>query len=68
MQGGSVIKVLAESDKLYRIRGFTRDASKAAAEALKKQGVEVVAVNLVVENREEVYKAFVGADYVFVSF
>ncbi|KAJ7325526.1 NAD(P)-binding protein [Mycena albidolilacea] len=66
LQGGSVIKALAESDKLYRIRGFTRDATKAAAEALKKQGVEVVAVNLVVENREEVYKAFVGADYVFL--
>jgi uncharacterized protein YbjT (DUF2867 family) len=66
-QGGSVIKALSESDKPYRIRGFTRDATKAAAEALKKQGVEMVTVNLVVENKEEVYKAFTGADYAFVS-
>ncbi|KAJ7893733.1 NAD(P)-binding protein [Mycena olivaceomarginata] len=65
-QGGSVIKALSESDKPYRIRGFTRDATKAAAEALKKQGVEMVTVNLVVENKEEVYKAFTGADYAFL--
>jgi uncharacterized protein YbjT (DUF2867 family) len=66
-QGGSVIKALVESDKPYRVRGFTRDATKPAAEALKKRGVDVVAVNLVLENKEEVYKAFVGADYAFVS-
>ncbi|KAJ7893730.1 NAD(P)-binding protein [Mycena olivaceomarginata] len=66
LQGGSVIKALSESDKPYRIRGFTRDATKAAAEALKKQGVEMVAVNLVVENKQEVYKAFAGADYAFL--
>jgi uncharacterized protein YbjT (DUF2867 family) len=67
VQGGSVIKALSESDKPYRIRGFTRDVAKPAAEALKKRGVELVAVNLVLENKEEVYKAFVGADYAFVS-
>ncbi|KAF7345405.1 NmrA domain-containing protein [Mycena venus] len=65
-QGRSVINALAESDKPYRIRGFTRDATKAAAEALKKRGVEIVAVNLVVENKEEVYRAFAGADFVFL--
>ncbi|KAJ6485615.1 NAD(P)-binding protein [Mycena sanguinolenta] len=65
-QGRSVIKALAESDKPYRIRGFTRDVTKAAAEELKKQGVELVAVNLVVENKEAVYRAFVGADYAFL--
>ncbi|KAF8166552.1 NAD(P)-binding protein [Mycena galopus ATCC 62051] len=65
-QGSSVIKALAESEKPYRIRGFTRDASKAAAEELKKQGVEMVAVNLVVENKEAVYRAFAGADYAFL--
>ncbi|KAF7371063.1 NmrA domain-containing protein [Mycena sanguinolenta] len=65
-QGRSVIKALAESDKPYRIRGFTRDVTKAAAEELKKQGVEMVAVNLVVENKENVYRAFVGADYAFL--
>jgi uncharacterized protein YbjT (DUF2867 family) len=66
-QGGSVIKALSESDKPYRIRGFTRDVTKATSQALKNQGVEIVAVNLVVENREQVYKVFAGADYVFVS-
>ncbi|KAJ6542812.1 NAD(P)-binding protein [Mycena capillaripes] len=65
-QGGSVIKALAESDKQYRIRGFTRDATKEASEAVKKQGVEMVAVNLVVENKEEVYRAFAGADFAFL--
>ncbi|KAJ7819216.1 NAD(P)-binding protein [Mycena olivaceomarginata] len=56
VQGGSVIKALSESDKPYRI----------PAEALKKRDVELVAVNLVLENKEEVYKAFVGADYAFL--
>jgi uncharacterized protein YbjT (DUF2867 family) len=67
-QGGSVIRALAESDKPYRIRGFTRDVTKAAAEALKNQGVEMVAVNLVVEKKDEVYRAFAGADFAFVRF
>ncbi|KAF8176862.1 NAD(P)-binding protein [Mycena galopus ATCC 62051] len=66
IQGGSVIKALSESDKPYRIRGFTRDATKATSAALKKQGVEMVSVNLVVENKEEVFKAFAGADYAFL--
>ncbi|KAJ6529666.1 NAD(P)-binding protein [Mycena capillaripes] len=65
-QGGSVIKALAESDKQYRIRRFTRDATKPASEALKKQGVEMVAVNLVVEKTEEIYRAFAGADFAFL--
>ncbi|KAJ7788928.1 NAD(P)-binding protein [Mycena olivaceomarginata] len=38
VQGGSVINALSESDKPYRIRGFTRDVAKPAAEALKKTG------------------------------
>ncbi|KAJ7448438.1 NAD(P)-binding protein [Mycena galericulata] len=66
VQGGSVVKALAESDKQHRIRGFTRDAgTKAAAEALKKRGVEIVQISLVVDNVEEVYKAFTGANMVF---
>jgi len=65
-QGGSVIKALAESDKPYRVRAFTRDATKLAALELIKLGVDVVAVSLVVENKEEVYKVFVGADVAFV--
>ncbi|KAJ7255443.1 hypothetical protein B0H12DRAFT_1323184 [Mycena haematopus] len=66
IQGGSVIKALSESDKPYRIRGFTRDPTKPAAETLKKKGVEMVAVDLVLENKEEVFKAFTGADYAFL--
>ncbi|KAJ6490218.1 NmrA-like protein [Mycena vitilis] len=65
-QGSSVIKALAESDKQYRIRGFTRDVAKPAAEALKKQGVEMVAVDLVVENKDAVYRALAGADFAFL--
>ncbi|KAJ7314543.1 NmrA-like protein [Mycena albidolilacea] len=65
VQGGSVIKALSESEKPYRIRGFTRDLTKATAEALKKQGVEMIAVNFISENKGEVYKAFAGADYTF---
>ncbi|KAJ7657810.1 NAD(P)-binding protein [Mycena polygramma] len=65
-QGSSVIQALAESDKPYRIRGFTRDVAKPAADALKKQGVEMVAVNLVAENKEAVYRAFSGADFAFL--
>lgn len=64
-QGGSVINALVESDKPYRVRGFTRDGAKPAAQELVKLGVEVVVVSLVVEN-EEVYKAFVAADVAFV--
>ncbi|KAJ7351955.1 NmrA-like protein [Mycena albidolilacea] len=66
VQGGSVIKALSESEKPYRIRGFTRDLTKATAEALKKQGVEMIAVNFIPENKGEVYKAFAGADYTFL--
>ncbi|KAJ7142542.1 NAD(P)-binding protein [Mycena epipterygia] len=65
-QGGSVIKALAESDKPYRVRAFTRDSTKPAALELVKLGVDVVAVSLVVENKDEVYKAFVGADVAFL--
>ncbi|KAJ7775554.1 NAD(P)-binding protein [Mycena metata] len=65
-QGGSVIKALVDSDKQYRIRGFTRDATKATSEDLKEQGVEMVSVNLVVENKDEIYRAFTGADYAFL--
>ncbi|KAJ7084956.1 NAD(P)-binding protein [Mycena epipterygia] len=65
-QGGSVIKALAESDKTYRVRAFTRDPKKPAALELVKLGVEVVGVSLVVENKDEVFKAFVGADVAFL--
>ncbi|KAK7046768.1 NAD(P)-binding protein [Favolaschia claudopus] len=66
IQGGSVVKALAESDKPYRIRGLTRDATKPAAQALVAQGVEVVTVEIVVENKDAVIKAFSGANAVFL--
>ncbi|KAG9032868.1 hypothetical protein FRB95_000883 [Tulasnella sp. JGI-2019a] len=65
LQGGSVIKALAESDKPYRVRGLTRDPSKPASQVLAKQGVEMFAVNLAVENKDAVFKAFEGATYAF---
>lgn len=46
-QGGSVIRsILADAilSKEFKIRGITRDASKPAAQALLKQGVEVKSV------------------------
>lgn len=66
IQGGSVIRALAASDKSYRIRGLTRDASKPAAQELAKLGIEVHAVNLVVQNAPAVKAAFKGADIAFV--
>ncbi|KZV80218.1 NAD(P)-binding protein [Exidia glandulosa HHB12029] len=66
IQGGGVIRALAASDKSYRIRGLTRDASKPAAKALAQQGVDVHAVNLVVENAPAVKDAFKGADIAFL--
>lgn len=67
IQGGSVILALSESKDPYRIRGFTRDTNKEVAQKLSKDGVEMVAVNLTVENKEQVFEAFRGADYAFVS-
>lgn len=66
IQGGSVVRALAESHKAYRVRGLTRDASKPAAQELAKQGVEVHAVNLVLENAPAVKAAFKGAAIAFV--
>jgi aspartate-semialdehyde dehydrogenase len=67
-QGGSVIKALEESGKPYRIRGFTRDATKPSAQGLAKRGVEVVTISLVVDNAEKVYASFSGANIAFASF
>ncbi|EJD41758.1 NAD(P)-binding protein [Auricularia subglabra TFB-10046 SS5] len=65
-QGGSVVRELARSDKEYRVRGLTRDATKPAAEKLKELGVEVHQVNLVVENAPAVKDAFKGAYAAFI--
>jgi uncharacterized protein YbjT (DUF2867 family) len=66
LQGGSVVNNLDASDKPYRMRGLTRDASKPSAQALAKQGVEVVSCNVSVENETQVQKAFEGASFVSV--
>ncbi|KAJ7679126.1 NAD(P)-binding protein [Mycena polygramma] len=66
IQGGSVVDALAESDKPHRVRGFTRDATKPAAQKLITRGVEVIVVSLVVKNKVEVYKAFAGTEVAFL--
>lgn len=46
-QGGSVIRAILQDDTLskeFKVRGITRDISKPAAQALLKQGVELVSV------------------------
>ncbi|KAG8859526.1 hypothetical protein FRB96_004410 [Tulasnella sp. 330] len=64
-QGSSVIQALKESDRPYRIRGFTRDTGKAASKELTAEGVEMVAVEPTVENKDQVLKQFEGAQFVF---
>lgn len=66
LQGSSVIDALIESDKPYRIRGFTRDPSKAEVQAVSKQGVEFFAVDPIPENKDRVFQGFEGATYAFV--
>ncbi|KAK7028684.1 NmrA domain-containing protein [Favolaschia claudopus] len=55
-----------ERHRAYRVRAFTRDASKPVAQELEKRRVDVVTVSLVVGNREQVYKVFEGVDYAFL--
>ncbi|KAJ6535771.1 NAD(P)-binding protein, partial [Mycena capillaripes] len=64
-QGGSVARALIDSDKKYRIRGFTRDAQTPVATAFAALGVELIAVSLTVGNEDGVRKAFAGSDIVF---
>jgi uncharacterized protein YbjT (DUF2867 family) len=66
-QGGSVLQFLQESDKEYRLRALTRDASKPKAKALLDLGVDVVAIDLKPENQDRIQEAYSGADVVFVS-
>ncbi|KAF7348475.1 NAD(P)-binding protein [Mycena venus] len=66
IQGGSVIKTLTASSKPYRVRGFTRDATKPVSQDLIAKGVEMVTVSLVVDNVKEVFKAFEGANMAFL--
>ncbi|KAJ7129238.1 NAD(P)-binding protein [Mycena epipterygia] len=66
LQGGNVARALIDSDKPYRLRGLTRDATKPAAQAFAEQGVHIISVSLTVENSVNVREAFVGADIAFV--
>jgi hypothetical protein len=67
IQGGSVVKALAESDTAYRLRGLTRNITKPSARELANQGVEIVQISLTVENEPAVLRSFEGAKIVFVS-
>lgn len=66
MQGGSVVRELARSDRAYRVRGLTRDTTKPAAQALTKDGVELYGVTIALDNEAAVKEAFCGADIAFV--
>ncbi|KAG4433673.1 hypothetical protein IFR05_010841 [Cadophora sp. M221] len=66
-QGGSVIKhILADGalSKEFKVRGITRDVSKPAAQALAKQGVEVVSAEL--NSKESVAAAIKNSHTVFL--
>ncbi|KAG8986478.1 hypothetical protein FRB95_007856 [Tulasnella sp. JGI-2019a] len=64
-QGSSVIQALLESNKPYRVRGFTRDTSKPVSKELASQGVEMVAIEPKIGNKEQVLNEFKGANVVF---
>ncbi|KAJ6571896.1 NAD(P)-binding protein [Mycena capillaripes] len=66
IQGGSVIKALEESNKPYRIRGFTRDATKPVSRELVAKGIEIVTVSIGLDNVKDVFKAFTGANMAFL--
>lgn len=66
-QGRSVLDNLQASDRPYRMRGLTRDASKPKAAELEKLGVEMISIDLKPGNEEAMREAYKGADVVFVS-
>jgi len=61
-QGGSVVRFLKKDGK-FHIRALTRNAEGAAAQELKKQGIEVVSADL--DNKDSLVAAFKGAYGVF---
>ncbi|KAL4899092.1 hypothetical protein BDW74DRAFT_171773 [Aspergillus multicolor] len=66
-QGGSVIRTILQDETLskeFKIRGVTRDSSKPAAQALVKQGVEVVSADM--NSTDSLLKALEGAHSVFL--
>jgi len=57
-QGGSIVHYLLASGE-FQVRGITRDVKSAAAQALAKKGVEVVAGNVL--EPETIKKAIAGS-------
>jgi hypothetical protein len=66
-QGRSVLDNLQASDRPYRMRGLTRDASKPKALELKTMGVDMNSIDLKPGNEKAMREAYKGADVVFVS-
>ena len=65
-QGGSVANYVVsdpELSKRFKVRGVTRDPSKAAAQTLQQKGIEVVKGDL--EDEESIKQALEGAHTVF---
>jgi len=65
-QGGSVINCVIndlELSKMYKVRGITRDPSKATAKTLEQKGVEMVKGDL--DNPESLKQALYGAHTIF---
>ncbi|CAG8237963.1 unnamed protein product [Penicillium salamii] len=66
-QGGSVIRTILQDETLskeFKIRGISRDTSKPAAQALLKQGVELVSADM--SSKESLLKAIQGSHSVFL--
>ncbi|KAK3059618.1 hypothetical protein LTS18_010424 [Coniosporium uncinatum] len=67
IQGGSVIKAILADQSLtkeFSIRGVTRDVSKPNAQALAKQGVDLVTADM--NSKESITSAIKGSHTVFL--
>lgn len=61
-QGGSVVSTLL-ADRLYKIRGVTRNVQSSKAQALAARGVEMVQADL--DDEQALVKAFEGVSAIF---
>ncbi|KAF2023564.1 NAD(P)-binding protein [Setomelanomma holmii] len=65
-QGGSVVRAILnhpELSKEWKIRGITRNANKPDAQALARQGVEMVSADL--NSKDSIQSAITGSNAVF---
>ncbi|KAI0448912.1 NMRAL1 protein [Xylaria acuta] len=65
-QGGAIVKQFlndSQLNKIWAVRGVTRDVSKDSAKKLASEGAEVVAADL--NDKESLLKAVAGSDTVF---